>query len=75
MSQENSQQDTCTKIKTYFKGVKNEWSKVSWPTKQQVIADTIIVLVVVTFFTIVIFAMDKIFYYSLDGIKSLFGSN
>ena len=46
---------------TYFKGVKAEWSKVSWPTKQQVVVETGIVLVVVTFFTLVIYFMDIIF--------------
>ena len=74
MSQENSQQNLSSKLATYFKGVRNEWAKVSWPTKQQVVADTIIVLLVVTFFTVVIFAMDKIFYYGLQGIEHLFGS-
>ena len=52
MSQGNSQQNLSEQLTTYFKGVKNEWGKVSWPTKQQVVADTIIVLLVVTFFTI-----------------------
>ena len=75
MSQGNSQQNLSEQLTTYFKGVKNEWGKVSWPTKQQVVADTIIVLLVVTFFTIVIFLMDKIFGWGLETIKHLFGSN
>ncbi len=36
----------------YFRGVKAEWSKVSWPVKQQVIVETVVVLAVVTFFTV-----------------------
>ena len=36
---------------TYFRGVKTEWSKVSWPTKQQTIFETGVVLIVVIFFT------------------------
>ena len=67
-------QNFVAKIQNYFKGVKNEWSKVSWPTKQQVYADTIIVLLVVTFFTVVIFLMDKIFGWGLEAIGNLFGS-
>ena len=74
MSQDNSQQNFTGKLQTYFKGVKNEWSKVSWPTKQQVKADTFVVLLVVAFFTVVIFAMDKIFAWGLGAIGSLFGS-
>ncbi len=54
---------------TYFKGVKAEWSKVSWPTRRQVIVETGVVLVVVTFFTIVIFLMDKFFIFVLGLIK------
>ena len=56
-------------VKTYFKGVKAEWSKVSWPTRQQVTVETVIVLVVVTFFTAVIYFMDIIFKVLLGLIK------
>ena len=29
--------NTLDAIKTYFKGVKTEWGKVSWPERRQVI--------------------------------------
>ena len=54
---------------TYFKGVKAEWGKVSWPTKNQVIVETGIVLAVVTFFTVVVYIMDIIFKWLLGLIK------
>ena len=54
---------------TYFKGVKAEWGKVSWPERQQVIAETGIVLAVVAFFTIVVYFMDIIFKALLGLIK------
>ena len=63
------QNDLKQSLITYFKGVKAEWSKVSWPTRQQVIAETGVVLVVVAFFTIVVFLMDLIFKYLLGLIK------
>lgn len=53
----------------YFKGVKAEWSKVSWPTKQQTIVETGIVLVVVIFFTMVVYIMDLFFKFILGLIK------
>ena len=56
-------------VVTYFKGVKAEWGKVSWPTKKQVIVETGIVLAVVTFFTIVVYLMDIIFKGLLGLIK------
>ena len=58
---------------TYFKGVKNEWSKVSWPTKKQVVAETVIVLIVVVFFTLVVYFMDIIFKVLLNFIQGKFG--
>ncbi len=54
---------------TYFKGVKAEWGKVSWPVRQQVIAETGIVLAVVAFFTIVVYLMDITFKFLLGLIK------
>ena len=70
-TKKNKQQnnDFRKDMETYFKGVKAEWSKVSWPTKQQVIVETGIVLVVVTFFTLVVYFMDIIFKALLGLIK------
>ncbi len=56
-------------LTTYFKGVKAEWSKVSWPTRKQVIVETGIVLAVVIFFTLVVYFMDIIFKALLGLIK------
>lgn len=56
-------------IVTYFRGVKAEWGKVSWPTRRQVIVETGIVLAVVTFFTVVVYLMDIIFKGLLGLIK------
>ncbi len=56
-------------ITTYFKGVKAEWGKVSWPTRQQVLAETVVVVLVVAFFTIVVFLIDIIF----KNLLGLFG--
>lgn len=46
---------------TYFKGVKAEWGKVSWPQKNQIIFETGVVLFVVIAFTIIVYLMDIIF--------------
>ncbi len=56
-------------IITYFAGVKAEWGRVSWPTRQQVIVETGIVLAVVAFFTIVVYLMDILFKFLLGLIK------
>ena len=69
-AEKNEQQKNFKdEVITYFKGVKAEWSKVSWPQKNQVIAETLIVLGVVVFFTIVVYLMDIIFKFVLNLIK------
>ena len=65
----NENQNIDKKLIAYFRGVKAEWSKVSWPTKKQVGVETIIVLIVVTFFTLVVYFMDIIFKALLGLIK------
>ena len=60
---------TVEAIKTYFKGVKTEWGKVSWPEKRQVIFETISVIVIVFVFTVAIYLMDLIFKGLLGLIK------
>ncbi|MBQ8848288.1 MAG: preprotein translocase subunit SecE [Candidatus Gastranaerophilales bacterium] len=65
----NQKSDFKQAATTYFKGVKTEWSKVSWPTRKQVVVETGIVLVVVTFFTLVVYFMDIIFKALLGLIK------
>jgi preprotein translocase subunit SecE len=61
--------ETVNAIKTYFKGVKAEWGKVSWPERRQVIFETFSVIVIVTVFTVAIYIMDLIFKGLLSLIK------
>ena len=59
MSNENENQpNIVSDLKGYFKGVKSEWGKITWPHRQQVVAETIIVLVVVAFITSVVYLID-----------------
>ncbi|MBQ3818817.1 preprotein translocase subunit SecE, partial [bacterium] len=37
-------QTTTSSIKTYFKGVRSEWGKISWPEKRQVVVETMFVI-------------------------------
>jgi len=65
------------KFVTYFKGVKSEWGKITWPERKQVIAQTIIVLVIVIAFTIYTYGLDLLFQFIVPGfgdiIKRIFG--
>ncbi|MCD7779210.1 MAG: preprotein translocase subunit SecE [Candidatus Gastranaerophilales bacterium] len=54
---------------TYFKGVKSEWGKITWPEKKQVVAQTIIVLAIVIVFTIYTYGLDLLFKGILRAFK------
>ena len=59
-------------IKAYCKGVKTEWGKISWPEKNQVIIETLSVIVIVVVFTVAIYLMDLLFKGSLGLIVKFF---
>ena len=48
-------------LKEYFKGVKAEWYKITWPEKNQVIVQTITTMAIVFFFTTIVYLMDILF--------------
>ena len=48
-------------IKSYFKGVKVEWGRITWPQKNQVVVETIYVIIICFVFTIAILLMDLVF--------------
>ena len=48
-------------VSNYLKGVKSEWSKITWPERRQVIVETIVVLIVVFFFVVLVSSYDWIF--------------
>ena len=56
-------------IKEYFKGVRTEWGKISWPERKTVIFETCSVIVIVFVFTLAIYIMDLLFKGLLSLIK------
>lgn len=48
-------------IITYFKGVRSEWGKITWPEKNQVITETFFVVAIVFIFTVFIYGVDILF--------------
>ena len=48
-------------MKTYFRGVRTEWGKISWPEKQTVLVETGVVVFIVILFTAAVYVMDIIF--------------
>ena len=58
-------------IRAYFKGVKAEWGRISWPERRQIVAETISVIVIVFFFTIAIYCADLIIKGLIDLLNRL----
>lgn len=69
-TQATSKKSFIEGVKTYFKEVKSEWSKITWPERTQVIQETIVVVVVVVFFTVFVYALDIIYKWLLGFIPS-----
>ena len=58
-------------IGKYFKDTEGELKKVVWPTKKQIINNTIVVLVVVLVAAVVIFGLDTLFGLGLRALLNL----
>ena len=53
--------DVKNSIVAYFKGVRTEWGKITWPEKHQVIVENFFVVAIVFVFTVFIYFVDVIF--------------
>ena len=49
------------RVSRYLREVRQELKKVTWPSKEELISSTVVVLVTVAFFILLIGAMDFIF--------------
>ena len=54
-------QNTKNVMAAYFRGVRTEWGKITWPEKHQVVVETAFVVGVVFVFTVFIYVVDIIF--------------
>ena len=63
------QPNTKDRLINYFKGVKSEWGKITWPQKPQIVVETIIVAAVVALFTILVFFIDIGFKWLFQFLK------
>ena len=57
----------------FLRDVKTELKKVTWPTMKEVVGTTIVVLVLVVFFSIYLYIWDVIFAWIIEGIRRSFG--
>ena len=45
-------------LKDYVQGVKTEFKKISWPTREQAFSELLTVIVIVALITVLVFALD-----------------
>lgn len=57
------------KVAKWFKDLKAEWKKIVWPTRKQVINNTVVVLIAMATTGVFIFAVD----WAFKGLKALVG--
>ena len=55
----------------YLRGVKQEFSKVVWPTREELTTDTIVVFGCVAFFAVLFWLIDTGFLAALKGILGI----
>ncbi len=61
------------RAREFLREVKTELKKVTWPTTKEVVGTTIVVLVLVVFFSIYLYIWDVIFAWVIEGIRRSFG--
>ena len=61
-------ENTKNTIINYFKGVRTEWGKITWPEKHQVVVETFFVVAIVFVFTVFIYVVDLLFNALLSNI-------
>ena len=56
----NNKESISEKLTSFLSGVRLEWGKITWPTRQQVVTETIYVIAIVFVFTAMILIMDSV---------------
>ena len=68
---QNNQDKKKSGLIAYLKGVRQEFSKVVWPTREELTTDTIVVFVCVIFFAVTLWLIDTGFLAALKGILGI----
>ena len=70
-AQNKSQGKKRTGLIAYLKGVRQEFRKVVWPTREELTTDTIVVFACVIFFALAFWLIDTGFLAALKGILGI----
>lgn len=67
----NSKEKWWKRFINYFRDVRNEAKKVTWPSRREVVNTTLVVIVAVIFFGFYLFLWDIIFSWFLAKVEAL----
>ena len=70
-SQNSKNQGKKGGLLAYLRGVRQEFSKVVWPTREELVTDTIVVFGCVIFFAVAFWLIDTGFLAALKGILGI----
>jgi preprotein translocase subunit SecE len=70
-AKKQGQKKERTGLIAYLRGVKQEFSKVVWPTKEELTTDTVVVFACVGFFALMFWLIDTGFLAALKGILGI----
>ena len=70
-TQQGEREGRLKRWRRFLREVRQELRKVSWPTRQEVATYTVVVLVSVTFVTVLVFGLDWVF---SEGLLNLYGT-
>jgi preprotein translocase subunit SecE len=59
----------------FFRDTRSEMTKVSWPTKNEVVGTTVVVIVSTIIFAIYLWGCDLLFYKAIDFLFTRFGAS
>ena len=70
-SQNNKNQGKKGGLLAYLRGVRQEFRKVVWPTREELVTDTVVVFACVIFFAVSFWLIDTGFLAALKGILGI----
>ena len=70
-SQSSKKQEKKGGLLAYLRGVRQEFKKVVWPTREELVTDTVVVFACVIFFAVAFWLIDTGFLAALKGILGI----
>jgi len=62
-------------VREFFRDTSSEMKKVTWPTRNEVIGTTAVVIVATIVFALFLWGCDVVFYKAIDFLFTRFGSS